>query len=187
MFVGSRPVLKVVESGQFFCPDCKKIRDYRKKVVKRYQIVFFIPIVPLKKLAEYVECQGCFEFYDPEKLSGRDNFQPVVPYSNEKLLELWESIFRELNCAELLETRNCSVTIHGFCLVMKQMEGFLITGDYTSARRQLKKIINETQNTAGLQMRLVAAKVDSDTINTQLKKELVFVQAARLLLRNMPT
>lgn len=56
---GSREKQELVSEGQFFCPNCKKIRHYRQKRVARYFTLFFIPLVKTKTLGEFVECEVC--------------------------------------------------------------------------------------------------------------------------------
>ncbi|NDJ78573.1 MAG: zinc-ribbon domain-containing protein [Chloroflexi bacterium] len=50
---------KVLAEGEFFCPNCKTRRAYKHKRASRFFSVYFIPVVPIGKAGEYVECQGC--------------------------------------------------------------------------------------------------------------------------------
>lgn len=60
-------------SGQFHCPQCAGKRQYKIKRVRRFFTLYFIPLIPLDKVGEYVECSSCkgtFRHevldYDPE-------------------------------------------------------------------------------------------------------------------------
>src|SRR6185436_3160723 len=77
-------------SGSFYCSTCGVRRLYKHKKVVRYFTLFFIPLFPLGKLSEYVECQVCRRTYQyqPELLSpnstdgivdGMGNALNVVP------------------------------------------------------------------------------------------------------------
>lgn len=55
-------------TGQFHCAKCEIQRPYRHKKIVRYFTLFFIPLFPLGKLSEYVECQVCGRTYQPEIL-----------------------------------------------------------------------------------------------------------------------
>jgi len=77
-------------SGSFHCSTCGVRRLYKHKKVVRYFTLFFIPLFPLGKLSEYVECQVCRRTYQyqPELLSpnstdgivdGMGNALNVVP------------------------------------------------------------------------------------------------------------
>ena len=59
---------QLLSEGQFFCPKCNNIRHYKQKSVSRYFTLFFVPLFPLKKLGEYVECQSCKCGYETKVL-----------------------------------------------------------------------------------------------------------------------
>lgn len=71
MFVifGTRGVTSTEDRGAFFCPRCEDERAYRKKRVRRFFTLFFVPVVPLDRVAEYVECEGCGGTFDDAVLS----------------------------------------------------------------------------------------------------------------------
>jgi tellurite resistance protein len=56
---GTRGVTYTAERGDFFCPSCSDGRDYAQKRVRRFFTLYFIPLVPLNVLGEYVECDDC--------------------------------------------------------------------------------------------------------------------------------
>jgi hypothetical protein len=56
-------------TGDFYCPKCEAQRQYKHKKIVRYFTLFFIPLFPLGKLSEYVECGVCGRTYKPEILS----------------------------------------------------------------------------------------------------------------------
>lgn len=63
---GTRTRKKDVSSGQFYCPRCGTERYYTHKRVVKYFTLFFIPLIPLNTVGEYVECQGCHQAFKPE-------------------------------------------------------------------------------------------------------------------------
>lgn len=65
---GSRGVTGVKQKGTFFCPNCGEGSRYMQKRVRRFFTLYFIPIIPLDKLGEYVECVGCKGTYDESVL-----------------------------------------------------------------------------------------------------------------------
>ena len=71
---GTRGIKSTTERGNFNCPGCNKNSRYVKKRVRRFFTLYFIPIIPLDKLGEYVECVDCQVTYDPEILS----YDPAV-------------------------------------------------------------------------------------------------------------
>jgi len=56
---GTRGVTFKKESGQFHCPSCGGGSDYVHKNVRRFFTLYFIPVIPLDSLGEYVECRAC--------------------------------------------------------------------------------------------------------------------------------
>jgi len=75
---GTRGVTTTPDNGEFFCPQCNGQNPYKLKRVRSFFTLYFIPLIPLNKLGEYVECQRCqgtFEVgildYDPEAEGAR--------------------------------------------------------------------------------------------------------------------
>lgn len=56
------------EKGNFDCPDCGQA-PYAHKRVRRFFTLYFIPVIPLDVLGEYVECSSCKGTYKPDVLS----------------------------------------------------------------------------------------------------------------------
>jgi tellurite resistance protein len=74
---GTRGVTSSVATGDFWCPSCRTKRRFDHKRVRRFFTLYFIPIVPLDVLGEYVECDHCRDTFTPEVLA-------VDPESNKK-------------------------------------------------------------------------------------------------------
>src|SRR5450432_1105097 len=53
-----------VGSGEFMCPRCQTRRPYIRKKAARYFTLYFIPLIRIKDLGEFVECQVCKGAYD---------------------------------------------------------------------------------------------------------------------------
>ncbi len=64
---GTRGVTYSAGDGEFHCPDCGT-QPYRKRRVRRFFTLYFIPLIPLDLLGEYVECGRCKDSYSPEVL-----------------------------------------------------------------------------------------------------------------------
>jgi tellurite resistance protein len=60
---GTRGVTYGSEGGQFFCPDCEGKESYLHRKVRRFFTLYFIPLIPLDMLGEYIECQRCTSTY----------------------------------------------------------------------------------------------------------------------------
>ncbi len=66
---GTRGVTTSAGSGEFWCPGCRTKRPYEHKRVRRFFTLYFIPIIPLDVLGEYVECTTCRDTWDPAVLT----------------------------------------------------------------------------------------------------------------------
>jgi hypothetical protein len=65
---GLRVVYRTLGRGVFFCRRCGGDREYRHRAGRRYITVFFIPLVPLTKTGEHVQCLTCKTRYVTEVL-----------------------------------------------------------------------------------------------------------------------
>lgn len=77
---GTRGVTYGSDGGQFFCPDCEGKEQYRHKKVRRFFTLYFIPVIPLDLLGEYVECQRCASTYKTSIL----DFDPSAAEAHEE-------------------------------------------------------------------------------------------------------
>src|SRR5262245_7705364 len=65
---GLRVVYRTLGRGVFFCRRCGGDREYRHRAGRRYITVFFIPLIPLTKTGEHVQCLTCKTRYVTEVL-----------------------------------------------------------------------------------------------------------------------
>jgi len=72
---GSRPRVKTVGKGTFYCPNCEATRNYERKQGKNYFTLYFVPIFPMGDLGEFVECQTCHMTFPIDVL----NLKPPPP------------------------------------------------------------------------------------------------------------
>ena len=78
---GTRGVTSSKAKGKFFCPSCQSESDYNHKQVKRFGTLYFIPLLPMDDLGDYVECQKCKNTYN----------QQVLDYNPEKDTEIFQA------------------------------------------------------------------------------------------------
>jgi hypothetical protein len=65
---GLRVVYRTIARGVFFCRKCGGDRSYRQRTGRRYITLFFIPLVPLTRTGEHVQCTTCKTRYVTEVL-----------------------------------------------------------------------------------------------------------------------
>jgi tellurite resistance protein/predicted RNA-binding Zn-ribbon protein involved in translation (DUF1610 family) len=66
---GTRGITYSKDKGEFHCPECGTERRYNHKRVRRFFTLYFIPLIPLNLLGEFVECETCQSTYKPEVLT----------------------------------------------------------------------------------------------------------------------
>ena len=62
---GFRAIGKKLSEGEFFCPKCGADRPYVLRLMRRWFTLFWIPLIPLNRVGEVVECETCHTRYDP--------------------------------------------------------------------------------------------------------------------------
>lgn len=65
---GTRVRHTTLSSGQFYCPNCKTQRNYELRRARNYFALYFIPIIPMNTVGEYVACQTCGTNFKPDVL-----------------------------------------------------------------------------------------------------------------------
>ena len=66
---GTTSTTSTRQSGQFHCPRCGVPQLYYWKQVNRWFTLYFIPVIPLGRVGDYVECTRCGGTYASEVLS----------------------------------------------------------------------------------------------------------------------
>jgi len=56
---GTRGVTSTTGSGRFYCPSCNGERGYEAKRLRRFFTLYFIPLIPMDVIQEWVECVQC--------------------------------------------------------------------------------------------------------------------------------
>ncbi len=66
---GIRVRYKTLAEGTFYCPHDGGDRSYRKRQARRWFTLFFIPLIPMRVLGEFIECSSCGSTYDMKVLT----------------------------------------------------------------------------------------------------------------------
>ncbi|MGE5291215.1 MAG: zinc-ribbon domain-containing protein [Micromonosporaceae bacterium] len=66
---GLTVIFRTVGEGVFHCPKCGGDRQYRLRSGRRFFTVFFLPIIPLGKVGEHVQCMTCRSRYPTQVLN----------------------------------------------------------------------------------------------------------------------
>lgn len=78
---GLRVIYHTIAQGVFFCRRCGGDRNYRHRAGRRFVTVFFIPLIPLTKTGEHVQCTACKTRYvsDVLRLPTAARMQKALP------------------------------------------------------------------------------------------------------------
>jgi len=66
---GLRVFFHTVGQGVFHCRKCGGDREYRHRAGRRFFTLFFIPVIPLNRVGEHVQCMTCQTRYVTDVLS----------------------------------------------------------------------------------------------------------------------
>ena len=82
---GTRGITSTKGQGRFTCPGCGPNSSYELKSVRRFFTLYFIPLIPLDSLGEYIECNHCQATFNENVLSYRPT---LTSGSNENQLQM---------------------------------------------------------------------------------------------------
>ena len=68
ILIGTMEWASTIERGDFFCPVCNAAKSYQRKVSRPFLTLYFIPVIPLGGVREYVLCRSCRERFDAHVL-----------------------------------------------------------------------------------------------------------------------
>ena len=69
---GTTGKTSVEKKGFFHCPACGHDAGYQQKGIRRFFTLFFVPLIPLHKVSDYVECDRCGGTFKPDVLNWID-------------------------------------------------------------------------------------------------------------------
>lgn len=69
IILGLRVFYRTMAQGIFYCRRCGGDREYRHRAGRRWFTVFFLPVIPLNKVGEHVQCTTCRTRYATDVLS----------------------------------------------------------------------------------------------------------------------
>jgi uncharacterized tellurite resistance protein B-like protein len=62
--------------GIFNCPECGGSQQYRHRTSRPFLTLYFIPVLPIGGIKEYVECTECRSSFEPVILNAKYSSQP---------------------------------------------------------------------------------------------------------------
>lgn len=74
---GTRARTRILDEGEFYCPQCRMARRYTRKQARPYFALYFVPVFPVGQGREFVECKTCGTAFEPGVLGLEAPQQPV--------------------------------------------------------------------------------------------------------------
>src|SRR4051794_1268302 len=68
LIFGVRVRSRSVGAGTFHCPSCGGDRAYSHKHARRWFTLFFVPLIPMKEIGEFVQCETCKKGFQTDVL-----------------------------------------------------------------------------------------------------------------------
>jgi uncharacterized tellurite resistance protein B-like protein len=65
---GTRAVKSTIKESSFHCLQCERETHFRHRKARKFFTLYFIPLIPLNSLGEYVECTTCRGTFVPRVL-----------------------------------------------------------------------------------------------------------------------
>ena len=66
---GIRVFFHIIGQGVFYCQRCGAERRYRRRSGRKFFTLFFVPVIPLNKVGQHVQCTTCRTRFHPGVLT----------------------------------------------------------------------------------------------------------------------
>jgi len=66
---GIRVFFHIIGQGVFYCQRCGAERPYRRRSGRKFFTLFFVPVIPLNKVGQHVQCTTCRTRFHPGVLT----------------------------------------------------------------------------------------------------------------------
>lgn len=76
---GTTGITSIRQKGSFHCPSCGAGAPFERKGVRRFFTLFFVPLIPLHQVADFIECKRCGGTFKPEVLTWNGTVPGQIP------------------------------------------------------------------------------------------------------------
>ncbi len=172
---GTRGVTSTVERGDFHCPGCGP-SGYAHKRVRRFFTLYWIPIIPMNVLGEYIECDHCAGSYDLAVLdydpeAGKQEFLSKLESTSRRLMALMVIADGDVDDEEVAAMVEVSERLPGTPLTEEQARAEIQTAldhgipsasDIVSLVADVKEFLNDEGKALLLKVALAIAMADDE-------------------------
>lgn len=80
LLIGTMNITRTRSTGDFYCPTCGSLREYRLRARRPFLTIYFIPVIPIGASEEFVQCSHCktnspLEALEQDERSFRDSME----------------------------------------------------------------------------------------------------------------
>jgi hypothetical protein len=72
ILIGTMNITRTCDDGDFYCPTCGSVRQYKLKSRRPFLTIYLIPTVPIGGVEYFVRCLQCKSHWDPAILNGTE-------------------------------------------------------------------------------------------------------------------
>lgn len=175
---GTRGVKSTLNSGDFLCPQCNQTKQYRHRKVTKFFTLYFIPIIPLGKKGEYVECRECkgtfvprvLDYNTPNKENAKAIYETAIKHSM-VLIMLADGVIDDKEKKQVLEIIN---RFNQSKLTSTELDNYIkqVQTEKEDISTYLKKIsggLNEYGKEIIIKCALSVSAADGNVDKTELK------------------
>ena len=59
ILIGTMNLTRTRSTGDFYCPNCGSLREYRLRARRPFLTLYLIPVIPIGPAEEFVQCSSC--------------------------------------------------------------------------------------------------------------------------------
>ncbi len=99
IFIGTMEWASTRMRGTFICPNCDHSENFRLRASRPFLTLYFIPVLPIGALQEYVQCSRCKNAFETAVLSNRMMPSPsssAVENAGQKEVPLEEDLLKTI-------------------------------------------------------------------------------------------
>lgn len=169
---GTKGVTSTADRGRFFCPRCGSENDYAQKRVRRFFTLFFLPLIPLDRIGDYVECGSCEATFEEDVLSfdpdeEQRRFEAEFQKATRELLVLMLLADGRVNDAEVDVICDIYPRVTGAPITAEEVrsEAARLTGlpgDVPSLMAPYRGVLNDAGREAVVKAALLVALADGE-------------------------
>jgi hypothetical protein len=79
MIFGTKSSPMIIKRGEFNCPNCQKKTNYILRRTKVFFHIWFIPLIPIGRKGDSLECERCYTDYIPGTVIPPNEYLPDNP------------------------------------------------------------------------------------------------------------